>query len=308
MVTDMMTNKTAGKPAKVKQRTIKSKKEKAFTVINHIILSLLGVCFVLPYLFILSASFMSEGEFLSRGYSLIPYGFTIDAYVKLFQYDTTILKSLGCSIFLTVAGTLLHTTVNVLAAYPLSKPKFVGKNLLMKILIFAMLFSGGLIPTYILIVNMGLKNNWLALLLPGALSPWTCIMIRSFFLSVPPSLEEAMKMDGANNLTVLLHVYVPMSIPVIASQMMFMAVGFWSSWSGPLLYFDHNHRDMLPLAAVLQQMLQKNVNPSGGPSSGGYSETMKMAMVVISTLPVICAYPFMQKYFISGMMLGSVKE
>lgn len=300
--------KKAVNPAKVKQRTIKSKKEKIFNVCNIILLSLLGICFVLPYLFILSASLMSEGEYLARGYSLIPYGFTFDAYVQLFKYDTTIIKSLGCSVFLTVAGTALHTCVNVLAAYPLSKPKFVGKNILMRILIFAMLFSGGLIPTYILIVNMGLKNNWLALLLPGALSPWTCIMIRSFFLSVPPSLEEAMKMDGANNFTVLLHVYVPMSVPVIASQMMFMAVGFWSSWSGPLLYFDHNHRDMLPLAAVLQQMLQKNVNPSGGSVGGNYSETMKMAMVVISTLPVICAYPFMQKYFISGMMLGSVKE
>ncbi|MCI8500393.1 MAG: carbohydrate ABC transporter permease [Clostridia bacterium] len=304
----MQTNVKKTDPAKIKHRTIRSKKEKAFNVCNIVILSLLGVCFVLPYLFILSASLMSEGEYLARGYSLIPYGFTFDAYVQLFKYDTTILKSLGCSIFLTVTGTLLHTCVNVLAAYPLSKPNFVGKNLLMKILIFAMLFSGGLIPTYILIVNMGLKNNWLALLLPGALAPWTCIMIRSFFLSVPPSLEEAMKMDGANNLTVLLHVYVPMSVPVIASQMMFMAVGFWSSWSGPLLYFDHNHRDMLPLAAVLQQMLQKNVNPSGGSVGGDYSETMKMAMVVISTLPVIAAYPFMQKYFISGMMLGSVKE
>ena len=304
----MNTNVKKINPAKIKHRTIRSKKEKAFNVCNIIILSLLGICFVLPYLFILSASLMSEGEYLARGYSLIPYGFTFDAYVQLFKYDTTILKSLGCSIFLTVTGTILHTSVNVLAAYPLSKPKFVGKNVLMKILIFAMLFSGGLIPTYILIVNMGLKNNWLALLLPGALSPWTCIMIRSFFLSVPPSLEEAMKMDGANNLTVLLHVYVPMSVPVIASQMMFMAVVFWSSWSGPLLYFDHNHRDMLPLAAVLQQMLQKNVNPSGGSVGGDYSETMKMAMVVISTLPVIAAYPFMQKYFISGMMLGSVKE
>ena len=304
----MQTNVKKTDPAKIKHRTIRSKKEKAFNVCNIIILSLLGICFVLPYLFILSASLMSEGEYLARGYSLIPYGFTFDAYVQLFKYDTTILKSLGCSIFLTLTGTLLHTCVNVLAAYPLSKPKFVGKNVLMKILIFAMLFSGGLIPTYILIVNMGLKNNWLALLLPGALSPWTCIMIRSFFLSVPPSLEEAMKMDGANNLTVLLHVYVPMSVPVIASQMMFMAVGFWSSWSGPLLYFDHNHRDMLPLAAVLQQMLQKNVNPSGGSVGGDYSETMKMAMVVISTLPVIAAYPFMQKYFVSGMMLGSVKE
>lgn len=287
---------------------IRSKSEKVFNVVNICILSVLGICFVVPYLLILSASFMSEGEFLARGYSIIPYGFTFESYKRLFRYDNTIIRAFGNSVFLTVVGTLLHTTVNVLTAYPLSKPKFVGCGIFMKILIFAMLFSGGLVPTYILIVNLDLKNSWLALLLPGALSPWTCIMIRAFFISIPASLEEAMKMDGANNFTVLLHVYVPMSIPVIASQMMFIAVGFWSSWSGPMLYFDHNHRNMLPLAAILQQMLQKNINPSGSAPGGSYSETMKMAMVVISTVPIIAAYPFMQKYFISGMMLGAVKE
>lgn len=305
MVMETDVSKKAENPVKVKKRTIKSKKEKAFNVCNIVILSLLGVCFVLPYLYILSASFMSEGAFDKHGYSLIPYGFSFQAYGKLFQ-DFSIIKSFGVSIFLTLTGTVLHTTVNVLTAYPLSKPKFVGKNVLMKILIFAMLFSGGLIPTYVLIVNMGLKNNYLSLLLPGALSPWTCIMIRSFFLSVPASMEEAMKMDGANNFTVLLHVYVPMSVPVIASQMMFIAVGFWSSWSGPLLYLTKEN--MYPLALVLQKMMQKNINPSSGGTSSGAHDTMKMAMVVISTLPIICVYPFMHKYFISGMMLGSVKE
>ena len=178
----------------------------------------------------------------------------------------------------------------------------------MKIIIFSMLFSGGLIPTYMLIVNMGLKNSYLAILLPCMLAPWNCILIRNYFSSVPPALEEACKMDGGNNLTVFLKIYIPMSKSIIASIILFTAVAFWNNWSAPVLYFDSRHKDMLPLTAVLQQMLQENVNPSGGSASSGFAENVKMATVVVSTLPIIIAYPFMQKYFISGIMLGSVKE
>lgn len=287
---------------------IESRSRKIFNVCNIVVLSILGLLFVVPYLMILSASLTGEAEFLRYGYSIFPRGFTFEAYGKLFKDDMTILRALGNSVFLTVVGTALHVMVNAFAAYPLSKKNFVGKKPVMYILIFAMLFSGGLVPTYILIVEMGLKNTWFALLLPGALAPWNCILIRSFYLSIPDSLEEAAKLDGASNLKIFLSIYVPVSMPVLASQVMFTAVGFWNSWSGPILYFDSRHRDMLPLTAILQQMLQENVDPSGGAVGSGYSETVKMATVVISTLPIIFTYPFMQKYFISGMMLGSVKE
>jgi putative aldouronate transport system permease protein len=287
---------------------IESKSRKVFNVCNIIFLCLLGVFFLVPYLLILSASFTSEAQFLRHGYSLIPRGLTIHAYVTLFKDDTTIIRAIGNSIFLTVTGTIVHVGTTACAAYPLSKRNFFGRNVIWKILIFSMLFSGGLVPTYMLIISMGLKNNWLALILPGMLSPWNCILIRSYYSTIPSSMEEAVKIDGGNNWIVFSRIYVPMSTPILASIVLFTAVGFWNSWSGPLLYFDSLHRSMWPLTAVVQQMLQENVNPSGTSVGSGYSETVKMAMVVISTLPIIVAYPFVQKYFVKGMMLGSVKE
>lgn len=286
---------------------IVSKSRKIFNGFNIAFLSLLGLAFLLPYVMILSASLTAEGEFLRHGYSLIPRGFTFNAYVQLFKNDLTILRSFGNSVLITVVGTVFCVAINALAAYPLSKKNFVGRKVTMYLLIFAMLFSGGLVPTYILVVQMGLKNSYFALWLPGALAPWNVILIRSFYLSIPSSLEEAAKLDGANNLKVFLTIYLPASVPVLASQILFTAVGFWNAWSGPVLYFDSRHRNMLPLTAIVQQMLQENVNPSGTSVGSGYSETVKMATVVISTLPIILAYPFMQKFFITGMMLGSVK-
>jgi putative aldouronate transport system permease protein len=170
-----------------------------------------------------------------------------------------------------------------------------------------MLFSGGLIPTYVLIVEMGLNNTWWALLLPGALAPWNVIIIRSYYLTIPHSLEEAAKLDGASNFKVFLRIYVPMSMPVISTQILFTAVGFWNAWSGPLLYFDSSHSNMYPLSTLLKLMLDENSGAMGG-SGSGYTEPEKMATTVIATLPIIVSYPFMQKYFISGMTLGSVKE
>ncbi len=287
---------------------IETRSRKVFNICNLIILTILGIGFLLPYVMIVSASLTDEGEFLAHGYSILPRDITLSAYIKLFQGDLTVVRAFFNSVFLTVSGVILHVGTTTLAAYPLSKKKLVGGKVIMKVIIFSMLFSGGLIPTYMLIVNMGLKNSYLAILLPAMLAPWNCILIKNYFTTVSEALEEACKMDGGNNLTVFLRIYVPTSKSIIASVVLFTAVAFWNNWSAPILYFDSRHSDMLPLTAVLQQMLQENVNPSGGSVGSGFAENEKMATVVISTLPIIIAYPFMQKYFISGIMLGSVKE
>lgn len=286
---------------------IETKARKAFNVCNIIILSILGICFVVPYLMIVSASFTSTKMFNLHGYSVLPRGITFSAYISIFRDGETILRAIGNSLFYTVVGTCLHVSVNIMAAYPLSKRDFVGKGVVMRILVFAMLFSGGLIPTYVLISEMHLKNTWWALLLPGALAPWNVIMIRSYYLTIPLSLDEAAKLDGASNFTVFARIYVPMSMPIISTQILFTAVGFWNAWSGPLLYFDSAHSYMYPLTTLLKLMLDESSGAMGG-SGSGYTEPEKMATTVISTLPIIIAYPFMQRYFISGMTLGSVKE
>lgn len=286
---------------------VKSTSRKVFNGCNIAFLTVLGVMFLLPTLLILSASFMSETEYLAHGYSIIPYGFNFGNYVKLFE-DNAIIRALLNSVVVTLGGTLSSVAVTTLTAYALSKPNLVGRGVFMKILMFCMLFSGGLVPTYMLVISLGLKNTYWALWLPGLIAPWNVILIRSNFMGVPPSLEEAMKIDGGNNLTCFLHVAVPMCVPTLASIILFSAVANWNGWAGFLLYFNSRHRDMYSLTALLQEMLQENINPSGGSVGSGYSETFKMATVVISTVPIILIYPFMQKYFIAGMMLGGVKE
>ncbi len=286
---------------------VRSASRKAFNICNIAFLSFLGIMFLLPSLLIVSASLMSEEQYLSHGYSLIPYGFNFGNYIKLFE-DSAIIRSLWNSVVVTVGGTLSSIVVTTFTAYALSKRNLVGRRVLMMILMFCMLFSGGLVPTYMLIISLGLKNTYWALWLPGLIAPWNVILIRSNFMTVSPSLEEAMKIDGGNNFTVFLHVAVPMCIPTLASIVLFSAVSNWNGWAGFLLYFNTQHRYMYSLTALLQEMLQENINPSGGSVGSGYSETFKMATIVISTLPIIMIYPFMQKYFISGMMLGGVKE
>lgn len=287
---------------------IESKVEKTFNVINIVILSLLGVVFLVPYLMIFSSAFTSESAFLKYGYSVFPHGFTFQNFIRLFSDGNTIIQALGNTLFYTVAGTLLCVTTTFMAAYPLSKWQLPGRKFIMGFLLVAMLFSGGLVPTYLLIVKyLHLKNNWLSLLLPGMLGPFTVMTMLPFLQGIPASLEESIKMDGGNNVTVLLHVYIPMSLPLVASTTMSSAIGFWNAWSGPLLYFDQRHSYMFPLMTVIQQMFQENVDPNGGYHSG-YTETVKMASIVVTTLPIIAAYPLMHKYFIKGMMLGAVKE
>ncbi|MGN1061708.1 MAG: carbohydrate ABC transporter permease [Candidatus Scatosoma sp.] len=261
---------------------VKSTSRKVFNICNIVLLSLLGIVFVVPCLLIVSASLTEEGQYLAHGYSLLPRGINFGNYRKLFS-DNTILRSLWNSVVVTVVGTLLSVSVTTCAAYSLSKPNLVGRGFLMKILMFCMLFSGGLVPTYMLIISLGLKNTYWALWLPGLMAPWNVILIRSNFLTVPSSLEEAIKIDGGNNVTVFLHIAVPMCLPTIASITLFTAVGAWNGWSGFLLYFDSRHRNMYSITAILQEMLQENINPSGGSVGSGYSETFKMATVVVST-------------------------
>lgn len=286
---------------------IQSKGTKIFNAVNIAVLSLLGVTFVIPFLMVFSASFTSMAQFNLHGYSIFPRDFTFAAYTSIFKNHSTIWGAIGNSLFYTVVGTVAHVSVGLAAAYPLSKRDLVGKKALMRILIFAMLFNGGLIPTYVLISEMGLKNTWWALLLPGALAPWNVILIRSYYYTIPGSLEESAKLDGATNLTVFVRIYLPLCKPIVSTQVLFAAIGFWSAWAGPLLYFDNAHSHMYPLATLLKLMLEENAGVTGG-QTGGFNEPEKMALTMISTLPIVMVYPFMQKYFISGMTLGSVKE
>lgn len=286
---------------------IRSRGQIAFQIFNYIFLTLLGLCFLLPYLIILSAAFSSESSFLLQGYSLWPAEWSLDAFAAIFGEGSGIFDSFLSSVLITVCGTALQVTVTTLTAFGLSRRNLIGKRALMVVLLFSMLFSGGLVPSYIWIAGtLQLRNNYLAVLLPGAMNAWNCILEMNYLRGVPQEMEEAAKMDGCGPWRMLLRIFVPVSVPVIATVTLFAAVQYWNMWAEPTLYFDSNHRYMLPLTALLREIIQEDTSPSGG-GVKGVDETVKMATVVVATLPIICVYPFLQKYFMSGLMLGSVK-
>ncbi len=286
---------------------MKSNAERIFQVFNYFVLTLMGVIFVLPYLLICTGSLTSEAAFLRDGYTLWPSEWSLEAFKTLLASGSEFMNSLKSSIIITVGGTAIQVTVTTLTAYGLSRRNLKGGKLLIGVMMFAMLFSGGLIPSYIWIAGkLQLRNNYLAVLLPGALNIWNCILTMNYFRTVPSELEDAARIDGCGCWRMFFSVMLPLAIPIIATITLFAAVQYWNMWAEPTLYFDSNHRSMLPLTALLREVIQEDISPSGG-GSRGVSETVKMATTVLSTLPIICVYPFLQKYFMKGLTLGSVK-
>lgn len=284
---------------------IRSKGQKVFQVFDVILLTLLGIIFIIPYWLILAASFTEELSFLVNGYQLIPKAWSFEAYATVFSGASGIFTAFGSSLVITIGGTLLQVTVTILAAYALTRRGLKGKKVFTGLMLFAMLFSGGLIPSFMWISALGLRNNYLAVILPSAFNIWNCILAMNFLKTIPVEMEEAAKIDGCGCFRLFYAIYLPVSVPIVATITLFAAVQYWNAWAEASLYFDGNHRYMLPLVSILREMISEDVNPSGG--SRGVSETVKMATTVVATLPIILVYPFLQKYFMSGLMLGSVK-
>lgn len=286
---------------------IESKGAKAFQIVDIILLTILGLIFLIPYYMIFIGSFTDESAFLLNGYALWPAKWSLEAYGSVFATGSDIFRSLISSVIITLSGTAIQVVVTTLTAFGLSRRKLFGKRVLMVILLFSMLFSGGLVPSYIWIAGqLHLRNNYLAVVLPGALNAWNCILTINYLRGIPQEMEEAAKLDGCGCWKMFGLIYLPVSVPIIATITLFAAVQYWNMWAEPALYFDSNHRYMLPLTALLREIIQEDISPSGG-NVRGVSETVKMATVVVATVPIICVYPFLQKYFMSGLMLGSVK-
>lgn len=217
------------------------------------------------------------------------------------------------TIFLSAATTVWCTMLTSMLAYPLSKKALAGKRFFMIFLLITMFFSGGLIPSYLFIVNtLHLKNNYLALILPAGVNVWNFLIMRTAFAQLPESLEESAKIDGANDITILFRIIYPVSIPTLATLSLFVFVGTWNSWYAPMLYLSKPK--MYPLQLILYAMVKSSTKPDalvksyGNLNKGGlFEDGIKMAMVVVSVVPLLCIYPYMQKYFDKGVLLGSVK-
>lgn len=287
---------------------VRVKSEKIFNVVNIILISLLSLSFLLLVALILSASVSTAASFSQYGYTLIPKEFDLFAYEYVLVSNPLFLRSLWNSIYITVVGTFLMVVNTTLFSYALTKKELVGRKFFSFYAIFTMLFAGGTIPYYLVVTGIGLDQSLWAIILPGSVSAWNILLTRNFFANLPESMLEAAELDGAGHVNVLLRVVLPTSFPVIATVILFTAVGFWNNWFGPLLFIDSvKNRDLLPIQALLREMLN-NVESIVGSNPNMPSEAIKNAAVVVATLPIVIVYPLLQKYFINGVILGSVKE
>ena len=282
-----------------------SKGRIAFNICNYTILALLTIVFVVPYMYVLSTSFSDEYVFYDVGFKLLPQKWSLDAYKFLLTYDNQMLTSVWNSVLVTVGGTFLTTLVSMLYAYPLSKKYLRGNKVFALIMIFTMLFSGGLIPYYFVVTSIFKTESLWMLIIPNCMAPYYAILIRNFFIGIPDSLEEACKIDGGNDFLILFRIYLPLSMPVIATVMLFAAVSKWNDYMSALLFITDKSK--YPLQYFIQMILDSPEHIYASNASIP-TQTLKYAAVVFGSLPMIILYPFLQKFYINGMVMGSVKE
>lgn len=284
--------------------------EKIFTVFNYTFITVLCLVMLYPFWHVVMQSFSSMEETLKGGMFLYPKGFNIDTYKSVFN-NPQVFTGFGTSFMVTIVGTVLGTLLTAMTDYPLSKARLRGGKVMMVLVLFTMIFAAGMIPSFLLVQGLGLLDNRLALILPALVSAYNCIIMKNFFLSIPESLEESARIDGANDIRIFFSIIVPLSKATIATIALFMAVAYWNDYFSTVLYIRSS--DKWALQAVLRNMLtntqqamaQAGVNVIN--TSNTNSETIKAGTIVISTVPILVVYPFVQKYFVTGVMIGGVK-
>ena len=286
--------------------------EKAFNVFNIIFMLVMMFVMFYPMWHVLCASF-SDARLLSAhtGVLLWPEGYSVTAY-KLMIKNPMILRGYGNTLFILVFGLLLNMVMTCLAAYVLSRRNVMLNRVITIFIVFTMYFNGGLIPTYINIKSLGLMDSLWAVIVPGAISTYNMIVLRTGFASVPESLEESAKIDGASSIRILWQIILPLSKATVAVICLYYAVAHWNSWFNAMLYL--NERELFPLQLILREILIQNDTSSmvtamdvGAGDSSFVSETVKYAVIIVSVVPILCVYPFIQKYFTKGVMVGAVK-
>ncbi|SFS50074.1 carbohydrate ABC transporter permease [Paenibacillus sp. BC26] len=284
--------------------------DRIFDCMLYIVLTLLMLTAFYPLYFIFVVSLSSIGEIAKHGSLMfIPRGFTLEAYKSVVE-NPYILRGFRNSVMFVVLGTSINMIMTIFAAYGLSRKWLMGRKVLMFLIVVTMFFSGGLIPTFIVVQKLHMYNTIWALMLPGAMSAYNMIMMRTYFQGIPESLEESARIDGAHDFQILFRVILPVSMPIIAVMILFYAVGHWNSWFSASIYLQN--RELFPLQLILREILiQGRVSDFGGDTSNvaaQVAKNLKYATIIVSTVPILLIYPFIQKYFVKGVMLGSLKE
>lgn len=285
-------------------------KSKIFDTIINIIVFIAVLACLVPMLHVAAISLSSNAAILSRRVYIWPVELNLDSYKVVFS-DKTMIKSLLFTVRLTIVHTILCMTMTILAAYPLSKKELKGRNFFLLIIVITMFFSGGMIPDYLLIKRLNLLNNFWALVLPGLISAFNMIVLKNFFSNIPDSIEESALIDGASYFTILVRIVLPLSLPALATLSLFYAVGRWNYFMDSLLYITDSK--LYPIQLKLYQIIYNNMQleisaTEGSIASNLLPESLKAASVMFATIPILVVYPWLQRYFISGIMIGAIKE
>lgn len=298
--------------AKTKALKVKrSPADQAVQVIIYMIVGAAALITVLPFIYIVAGSFATERELTERAFFLIPRTISFNAYQYIFKTGDAI-HGLKNSIFVTLVGTLINMFFSCTLAYPLSRPYFKGRTFFTNMVIVTMLFSGGMVPSYIMIANvLGLRDTFWALWLPGAINPFNMIIIKNFFQEMPMELEEAARIDGCNDGQTFIKIILPLSKPVLASVSLFYAVTHWNSYFNAMMYISDKDKEVIQIVLRRIIFLTSSIATESGFDWGAFGmppeKAVKMATTVVATIPILLIYPFVQKYFTQGVMVGAVK-
>ncbi len=282
---------------------------RAFNAVNAVILTVVVVATLYPFINILARSLSEEHYIRSGQVNLIPKGFNLTTY-KTVMTDSTFWVNYGHTIWYTFWGTVISLVLTTCYAYVLSKKHLKGRTLLVGIAVFTLFFNGGIIPNYVLVNGLGMRNTLWAIVLPNAISVFNLLVMKAFFETLPSDLEEAAAVDGMSTYGILLRIVLPLSKAIIATMVLFYAVAYWNSWFSAFLYMDRT--DLFPVTVYLRNLI---AGATAGTNEGMASDTqlqiaanIKAVTVVLTVIPILVVYPFIQRYFVTGILLGAVKE
>ena len=291
---------------------MKKRKISLFDVILYLVFGLIALITIYPFYNVLIVSLANTLASATYSPYLYPHVFDLTGY-KTIMSDTYFYRSLGTTLFVTIVGTTLNMVFSVTAAYVLSRKRLIGRKFFLSAILFTMLFSGGLIPTYLVVSGLGLDNSIWSMIFPSMISTYYLIIMKNYFVSLPASLEEAARIDGANEFVVMTRIFIPISKPFMATFLLFYAVERWNEWWNAYLYISD--KNIKPLQIYLRDVLvnfnsQLATQAQSMMSSHNkvFVQSIQMATIIITKLPILCVYPFVQKYFVKGVLVGSVKE
>ena len=285
-----------------------SRGHRVFQAVNGVVLTLVVVVTLYPFVTIVARSFSGERQIRAGEVTLWPKGFNLTTY-EIVLRDAVFWRNYGNTVLYTVVSTAVAMVLTTCYAYVLSKKRLRGRGFLVGVAVFTLFFTGGLIPNYVLVTGLGLKNSVWAIALPNAISAFNLLVMKAFFESLPGDLEEAAQIDGLNTYGILLRIVLPLSKAVVATMALFYSVSFWNSWFSAFLYMDRS--ELMPVTVYLRNLISgATTGGNAGAADAQLSQVganIQAVTIVLTSLPVLCVYPFVQRYFVSGVMLGAVK-